>query len=53
MRNPLKKALVRLRHAPFEGRWTPQIADSYELMIGAHERLSAEIRAGRKNRRSL
>lgn len=53
MRNPLRKALVRLRHAPFEGRWTPQLADSYELMVGAHERLQKEIRAGRRNRRSV
>ena len=51
MRNPLKKALVRLRHAPFEGRWTPQLGDAYDLMRGAHDRLQAEINSGRKNRR--
>ena len=49
MRNPLKRALLRLRHAPFEGRWTPQLGDSYHLMLGAHDRLRAEIAAGRKN----
>jgi hypothetical protein len=53
MRNPLKRALLRLRHEPFEGRWTPRLVDSYDLMIGAHERMQADLHARRKKRPSV
>ena len=48
MRNPIKRALVRMRRPPFEGRWTSQFATPYEMLTEAHERMQQEPRKHRR-----
>ena len=42
MRNPFKRALIRMRRPPFEGRWTSQFATPFEMLSTAHERMNAD-----------
>ena len=44
MRNPLRKALLHLRHRPQDGRTTYRFPTTLEMLTAANERLAAEQR---------
>ncbi len=48
MRNPIKRAMRRMRRAPFEGRWTSQFTTPYEMLTEAHQRMAHEPRKYRR-----